>query len=95
MKIKSIDAVRVQIPGSGPPSKKLGATSVTSPQRAIDHPAKTGKTPPRRESWTENDEVANPMSRYPHVKRHRSRWLPSSRSFGGLARCCTLLGRYR
>ena len=78
MKIKSIDAVRVQIPGSGPPSKKLGATSVTSPQKAIDHPAKTGKTPPRRESWTENDEVANPMSRYPHVKRHRSRWLPSS-----------------
>jgi L-rhamnonate dehydratase len=29
-----------------------------------------------RRSWAETDEVANPMSRYPAVKRHRSLWLP-------------------
>lgn len=31
---------------------------------------------PRRPSWNETAEVANPMSRYPKVKEHRSRWLP-------------------
>ena len=30
----------------------------------------------RRPSWAEEAEVANPMSRYPHVKRRRSMWLP-------------------
>ena len=30
----------------------------------------------RGPSWAETDEVANPMSRYPHVKRRRSMWLP-------------------
>jgi L-rhamnonate dehydratase len=30
----------------------------------------------RRSSWAQDAEVANPMSRYPHVKRHRSLWLP-------------------
>ena len=29
---------------------------------------------PRRESWQTTAEVANPMSRYSHVKRHRSLW---------------------
>ena len=29
---------------------------------------------PRRKSWQETDEVANPMSWYHHVKRHRSMW---------------------
>ena len=33
-------------------------------------------TPPRRQAWTETAEVANPMSRYAKVKRHRSLWLP-------------------
>ena len=28
----------------------------------------------RRVSWNTSAEVANPMSRYPHVKRHRSMW---------------------
>ncbi len=39
------------------------------------------KIPPRKfsvepssESWNATAEVANPMSRYPHVKRHRSLW---------------------
>jgi L-rhamnonate dehydratase len=30
----------------------------------------------RRRSWNETAEVANPMSRYPEVKAHRSQWLP-------------------
>jgi L-rhamnonate dehydratase len=30
----------------------------------------------RRPGWAEEAEVANPMSRYPHVKRMRSMWLP-------------------
>jgi L-rhamnonate dehydratase len=34
------------------------------------------KTKPRRSAWSEEAEVANPMSRYPKVKRHRSLWLP-------------------
>jgi len=34
-------------------------------------------TPARRKSWGETAEFANPMSRYPKVKRHRSMWLPS------------------
>lgn len=33
-------------------------------------------TPPRRTGWYQDAEVANPMSRYPKVKRHRSLWLP-------------------
>ena len=50
MKIKSIEAVQVNLPQRTP--------SVT----------------PRRESWQRSAEVANPMSGYPHVKRHRSQW---------------------
>jgi len=38
----------------------------------IKEQKKTGK----RESWGVHAEVANPMSRYPHVKRHRGMWLP-------------------
>lgn len=34
------------------------------------------KTKPRRHSWAEDAEVANPMSRYPKVKRHRNLWTP-------------------
>src|SRR4051812_4972528 len=35
-----------------------------------EHPSK------RRASWWESAEVANPMSRYPHVKRLRAMWMP-------------------
>lgn len=34
------------------------------------------KTKPRHEPWSTTAEVANPMSRYPKVKAHRSLWLP-------------------
>src|ERR1044071_5877656 len=52
MKIKSIQAVRV------------------------NQPTLEFTTPARREGWAQNAEVANPMSRYPKVKAHRSFWLP-------------------
>lgn len=41
----------------------------------LDRPRR--ESPPgRRRPWTATDEVANPMSRYPDVKAHRSLWLP-------------------
>src|ERR1043166_2110814 len=39
-------------------------------------PERQVKTKPRRMSWFAEAEVANPMSRYPRVKRYRSVWLP-------------------
>jgi L-rhamnonate dehydratase len=39
-------------------------------------PSRSPSTPPRRPSWVQEAEVANPMSRYPRFKRHRSLWLP-------------------
>jgi L-rhamnonate dehydratase len=40
-------------------------------------PERPAITPPRREPWAAQAEVANPMSRYPKVKAHRSLWLPT------------------
>jgi len=34
------------------------------------------KSKKRRDAWAVNAEVANPMSKYPKYKRHRSLWLP-------------------
>ncbi len=34
------------------------------------------RTAPRRPSWLEYSEVANPMSKYPRFKRRRSSWMP-------------------
>lgn len=34
------------------------------------------ETEPRRPSWVERFEIANPMSRYPRYKKRRSSWLP-------------------
>ena len=42
----------------------------------VDWPERGAGTEQRRPSWTVDAEVANPMSRYPWVKRHRSLWLP-------------------
>ena len=41
----------------------------------VNVPPQLSKTPPRRPGWAAEAEVANPMSRYPKVKRHRSLWL--------------------
>ncbi len=40
-------------------------------------PSLQPKTKPRRQSWSETAEVANPMSWYPRLKAHRSLWLPN------------------
>ena len=40
----------------------------------VNVPPRQYSVSPRRESWNEMDEVANPMSLYPHVKRHRNMW---------------------
>ncbi len=48
---------------------EIRAMRLTLPPRATT-------ATPRRPSWAEDAEVANPMSRYPRVKRHRSLWLP-------------------
>ncbi|MEM7033301.1 MAG: enolase C-terminal domain-like protein [Chloroflexota bacterium] len=43
----------------------------------LNTPPHETKTKPRRTSWWETTEVANPMSRYPKVKRHRDLWRPN------------------
>jgi hypothetical protein len=35
-------------------------------------PLRETRTPARRAAWAQDAEVANPMSRYPKVKRHRA-----------------------
>src|SRR5690242_15064743 len=42
----------------------------------VHFPERKPTTPARRGSWGASDEVANPMSRYPHVKAHRGLWSP-------------------
>lgn len=49
--------------------KDVRAVRLTLPQPEM-------KTPPRRPGWAQEAEVANPMSRFPDLKRHRSLWLP-------------------
>src|SRR5215217_1745327 len=43
----------------------------------LNRPARPPVSAGRRPSWWTTDEVANPMSRYPKVKAHRSLWLPN------------------
>ena len=45
----------------------------------LNLPKRGARTHPRRLPWSEDAEVANPMSRYPKVKRHRSLWRPDWR----------------
>jgi len=39
-------------------------------------PSPKYKTEVRRPAWTDEAEVANPLSRNPNVKVHRSLWMP-------------------
>lgn len=42
----------------------------------LNTPPHQTRTPARRPAWEQEAEVANPMSRYPKVKRHRRLWRP-------------------
>ena len=44
----------------------------------LNVPTISPKTPQWRDSWWEHTEVANPMSRFPKVKRLRKLWLPKT-----------------
>ena len=44
--------------------KEIQTVKVNLPPGDVSH------TPPRRPSWTESAEVANPMSKYPRFKPH-------------------------
>ncbi len=44
----------------------------------VNQPVASSPPEGTRPSWAEHAEVANPMSRYPHVKRRRAMWLPSN-----------------
>ena len=59
------------------PSVKITAIDAVRLDIPHQEQARTPRTPGQRKSWTETDEVANPMSRYPEVKAHRSLWLPT------------------
>ena len=42
----------------------------------VKAPEPASRPSPTRPPWTQDAEVANPMSRFPRYKRHRSSWLP-------------------
>jgi L-rhamnonate dehydratase len=56
-------------PGDGPRIKSIDCVRVQVPQPKQ-------RTKPRRPVWSQDLEVANPMSQYPKYKRHRSSWRP-------------------
>lgn len=43
---------------------------------SVNVPPREPKTAARRAPWTADAEVANPMSKFPEYKRHRSLWMP-------------------
>ncbi|HAA76309.1 TPA: hypothetical protein DCE37_14430 [Candidatus Latescibacteria bacterium] len=47
---------------------------IRAAQVEVPRAAKSGEA--RRDPWTKEAEVANPMSRYPHYKRYRPSWMP-------------------
>ncbi|MDA0747850.1 MAG: L-rhamnonate dehydratase [bacterium] len=48
----------------------------------VDLPARKPRSTGRRDPWSVDDEVANPMSKFPAYKRHRSSWMP--KKWGGV-----------
>src|SRR4051812_47944623 len=61
------------------PQAKEGATMKITDIRAmrLTMPPRPPVPPGTRPSWWQTAEVANPMSRYPKVKAHRSLWRPN------------------
>ena len=66
MKIKSIRAVQLNLPETGPLAKSS----------QIEHQTA------RRPSWVESGPVANPMTRYPRYAEYRPSWTPPWGDFG-------------
>ena len=66
MKIKSIRAVQLNLPETGPLAK----------------PSKVEYKTARRAPWVESGPVANPMTRYPRYGEYRPSWTPSWPDFG-------------
>ena len=66
MKIKSIRAVQINLPETGPLAK----------------PSKVEYKTARRPPWVESGPVANPMTRYPRYAEYRPSWTPSWPDFG-------------
>ncbi|MEE2658808.1 MAG: enolase C-terminal domain-like protein [Candidatus Latescibacterota bacterium] len=66
MKIRSVEVVRIERPASATPGTTPSRTLLYSP--AGDKP----ESQPRRQAWGHTDEVANPMSKFPRFKPHRS-----------------------
>ena len=64
MKIKSIEVVSIQSPGSASSTTGSGTTLAAST-------APAPKTPGRRKAWPTQIEVANPMSKFPRFKKRR------------------------
>lgn len=42
----------------------------------VNVPERKPRTQPTRPPWTDDDEIANPMSKFPRYKRYRPSWLP-------------------
>lgn len=59
----------------------IQAFAMTNPLGIGPH-EEENKALARRPAWHQNDEVANPMSRYPRYKAHRSSWLGSYPAVG-------------
>ena len=70
MRIRSIEAVSLRVPES------TGARTEGRRSSWADQPA-GDRAEARRPAWAADAEVANPMSKFPRYKRHRSSWLPS------------------
>ena len=55
---------------------RIEAMRLNVPPEITQCYAEAARAKARRPGWYEEAEVANPMSRYPKVKRHRSLWTP-------------------
>ncbi len=55
---------------------KIETMRLIVPQEVIQRRDEIMRAKARRPGWAVDAEVANPMSRYPKVKRHRSLWTP-------------------
>ncbi|MGN6100723.1 MAG: hypothetical protein ACTHOR_06205, partial [Devosia sp.] len=54
--------------------KSIKAFTIANPVAGGVYDASQQQGTPRRDPWTKDAEVANPMSRYPRYKRLRSSW---------------------